>query len=84
MRQCPNCLEKLNSHKQVAGDEIGGPEEGCYTICIYCGFPLRFGKGDRMSVLSKGDLEGLSREVKHALGHAFVQAERFNAKKESN
>lgn len=57
-QHCPSCNHILDAATHIENDEVI-PSEGDYSICMYCGEILRFGKDQELILATQEDLENL-------------------------
>ena len=68
---CPWCGHELSGATNLPG-ETNKPRPGDISICVYCGKPLRFGRGLIVEQLSQGAIERLHPQERQQLNRVML------------
>ena len=74
--KCPNCGLELDRATGVGVDRE--PTEGDYTVCMYCGIGMRFGKDGELIKLTQEELDKAPKkfwDVMAAVGDRLARGE---------
>lgn len=66
--KCPKCSATLDGVTSVRGKDES-PDQGDFTLCIYCATPLRFTDGLGLRLATEDDLAELDPTQREGLDH---------------
>jgi hypothetical protein len=81
---CVACFHKLEATTATAGDLDAKPNPGDFTICFYCGTPMRFGATLQLQGVTPQELDELPDEDRRSLLRVMrAVSERIRMKRRS-